>query len=104
MNTRISEKVLELVNLSRTARGMIRVNQHAELYGAIDLETATLADLLLPENISDEYVSYSTKKDAKAVAIAWTQALPEEFGTRYSNNLQGYCVRLPQALRDFMNS
>lgn len=98
----MSESVLELVNLSRKARGLIHVNRYAN-GPQINLETATLADLLAAENISDEYVSYSTKKDAVAVAKVWTEALPEEFGSKYSNNLQGYCVRLPQALRDFMD-
>ena len=101
--TAMNEKVLELANLSRQARGMIHVNQYADIMPTIDLETATLADLLSAENISEEYVSYRTKKEAKAVAQAWTLALPEEFGNRYSNNLQGFCVRLPQVLRDFMN-
>lgn len=82
---------------------MVFVNQYANVH-QIDLQTATLADLLVAENISDEWVSYHTKKDAKAVAQAWTKALPDEFGNSYSNNLQGFCVRLPQVLRDFMNS
>lgn len=98
------ERVLELVNLSRGARGLVRVNQYADVE-RVDLETATLPDLLLAERVDFESVTFGTIKDAKAVAKAWTEALPYEFGTRVSANLFGsYTVRMPKVLSDFMKA
>ncbi len=95
------EKVLKLVNLARTARGLLRVNQYANVR-QIDVQTATLVDLLLPESLSHEAVTFRTKKDAKAVARAWMEALPDEYPPNYASSFQGFIVRLPLILQQFI--
>jgi hypothetical protein len=97
----MNNKVLELVNLSREARGFVRVNQGIK---QIDLETATLPDLLLAESVNEDTVTYRTKKEARAVAKAWAEALPNEYSCAYPKSIKGYTIHLPYALRNFMNS
>jgi hypothetical protein len=97
------ERVLELVNAARAARGLDCWNGDGD--GAVDLQTATMPDLMEAEHVEFDRVTFHTMREAKAVAKAWTEALPYEFGTRHTANLFGsYTVRLPKVLSDFMKA
>lgn len=95
------QKVLDLANVSRKARGLTLINQ-PDTSERLNLETATLPDLLLCEYVGRTLVTFRTKKDAEAVHRAWAEALPGEYGPDCAHGISGYTVRLPLVLQQFI--